>query len=297
MRRVSESSKKRERVAALRAQQAKQRAAEARRRQLMLIVGPIVTVVLVVAIFVVAKAMQGKTHDKGPVAANASVVQALTSIPAATLDAAGGGAKSTLLPVKGKAILTAGGKPELLYMGAEFCPYCAAERWPMIIALSRFGSFTGLQETHSSSTDVFASTPTWTFRKATYTSPYLTFESVETEDVNSNPLQTPTAQQQALLVAYDAPPYVPSSAKDSIPFIDFGNQFVISGAGDEPGTLDGNTQAQITTALANPASPIAKTVLPIANQITAGLCKIMSNKDTTVCTDPVITKIEAGLGA
>ena len=37
-------------------------------------------------------------------------------------------------------------KPELLYIGAEYCPYCAASRWPLIIALSRFGTFKGLRD-------------------------------------------------------------------------------------------------------------------------------------------------------
>ena len=41
--------------------------------------------------------------------------------------------------------LTSGGKPEMLYIGAEYCPYCAAERWAMIVALSRFGTFSGLR--------------------------------------------------------------------------------------------------------------------------------------------------------
>ena len=33
--------------------------------------------------------------------------------------------------------------PEVLYMGAEYCPYCAAQRWSTIIALSRFGTWAG----------------------------------------------------------------------------------------------------------------------------------------------------------
>ena len=41
--------------------------------------------------------------------------------------------------------LSSGGKPEVLYVGTEFCPYCAAESWSLIVALSRFGQFSGLQ--------------------------------------------------------------------------------------------------------------------------------------------------------
>ena len=36
-------------------------------------------------------------------------------------------------------------------MGAEYCPYCAAQRWAMIVALSRFGTFSGLTTVHSAS--------------------------------------------------------------------------------------------------------------------------------------------------
>ncbi|MGH3290263.1 MAG: DUF929 family protein, partial [Trebonia sp.] len=45
--------------------------------------------------------------------------------------------------------LTRGGKPEVLYVGAEYCPYCAMENWPLIVALSRFGQFTGLTTSRS----------------------------------------------------------------------------------------------------------------------------------------------------
>ena len=49
-----------------------------------------------------------------------------------------------------------GGKsPAMLYYGAEYCPYCAAERWAMTAALSRFGTWSELKITASSHTDVF----------------------------------------------------------------------------------------------------------------------------------------------
>ena len=58
---------------------------------------------------------------------------------------------------------TSGGKPEVLYLGAMYCPFCAAQRWAMVNALSRFGTFSGLKTTHSSSTDSYPNTPTWTY--------------------------------------------------------------------------------------------------------------------------------------
>src|SRR5258706_7557890 len=73
----------------------------------------------------------------------------------------------------------------------------------MIITLSRFGTFSTLKPTSSSSSDVYPTTPTFTFHSATYTSQYVDFVSVETTDRNQNTLETPTAAQQALVNQYD----------------------------------------------------------------------------------------------
>ena len=50
----------------------------------------------------------------------------------------------TLADVTGSP-LTAKGRPEVLCVGTEYCPYCAAQSWALIVALSRFGMFTGLR--------------------------------------------------------------------------------------------------------------------------------------------------------
>ena len=170
----------------------------------------------------------------------------VTSVPASTLDTVGDGSGSvTAKPtsISGTA-LTANGKPEVLYMGAEYCPYCAAERWAMIVALSRFGTFSGLATVHSAAAngagnaEPYPNTPTWTFVHATYTSKYLTFTPVE-EQTNIpdsatgtyTTLQTPTKAQEALVAKYD------SSSGGAIPFVDFGNKYLISGASYDAGVL------------------------------------------------------------
>lgn len=55
------------------------------------------------------------------------------------------------------------GKPAVIFVGAEWCPYCAVERWSLIIALLRFGNFSNLEYMLSSSTDIYPNTPTFTF--------------------------------------------------------------------------------------------------------------------------------------
>jgi hypothetical protein len=188
----------------------------------------------------------------------------------------------------------------MLYMGAEYCPYCGAARWAMIVALSRFGTFSGLSTVHSSSTDVDPNTPTWSFYKSTYTSKYLTFTPVEmTTNVpdSSSPsgyvtLQTPSAAQQALMNKYDVAPY--TTQNGAIPFIDFGNKYVSIGSPYDPGVLAGLSWSQIATDLKNPSSTVAQAVDGTANYITAAICKMTGNQPASACTSAV-QSIEATL--
>jgi len=50
----------------------------------------------------------------------------------------------------------------------------------VVVALSRFGTFTNLGVTSSASNDVYPNTPTLSFHGATYNSQYLSFTGVET---------------------------------------------------------------------------------------------------------------------
>ena len=79
----------------------------------------------------------------------------------------------------GSILRGADGKPEITYVGAEYCPYSAAERWALAVALSRFGTFSHLSGTHSSSTDVYPNTQTLSFYGSSYSSPYVDFQAVE----------------------------------------------------------------------------------------------------------------------
>src|SRR6516165_2745118 len=185
----------REKIAAQR-----EAARKAERRNRILITGGSTLAVLVIVLaFVIVKVSQGSPSSSGSSTGTplpASVASQVTGVPAATLDKVGQGAvpaftqgKPPFTPGSG-APLTSGGKPEMLYIGAEYCPYCAAMRWPMAVALSRFGQLsTPLHGIHSSSTDVNPNTATLTFYKSGYHSPYLAFTPVETTTVDKTPLQ------------------------------------------------------------------------------------------------------------
>jgi hypothetical protein len=217
--------------------------------------------------------------------ATQQVVATITGLQASELDQVGAGSATNLVKaVSGSPLTGPTGKPEVFYLGAEYCPYCAAERWPMIIALSRFGTFTGLQTTSSSSTDIFPNTPTFTFRKATYSSQYIDFQSVETTDRNQNPLQSPTAAQQALVTKYDSNGY--------IPFVDFGNRYAFNGAMYPPSVLGGMTWQAVASALQQPGSAQAKAILGSANLLTAAICRLTEQQPAAVCSAPSIQAIE-----
>jgi thiol-disulfide isomerase/thioredoxin len=263
-----------------------QRAAQQRRRRLLLVGGSILGVIAIVGTLIGVK-LTGKPPAVSTTAtANAAVASAITSVPASTLNAAGTGS-GTATPLRTIAghqpLLTSGGKPEVFYVGAEYCPFCAAERWALTVALSRFGTFSRLHFIHSSSTDYYPDTPTLTFYKSSYTSKYLTFDPVELETETRAPLQQFTASQNAIFDKYDAPPYVPEQSKLTYPFVDFGNQALVSGAQYSPGTLSGLTWSQVAAAIKNPASTIGKEVNGAANMITAELCKLTGGQPGSVC--------------
>lgn len=287
----------RERIAA---QRAAQRKAEVRNR-LLITGGSILGVVIIVVAFIVIKTTQspaatnaGSTSAAGT-ALPASVVKDVTSVPASTLTSVGTGTADTksITAVSSAKALTSGGKPEVLYIGAQYCPYCATERWAMAVALSRFGTFHGLSGIHSAGgQEVYPHTATLNFYKTSYTSKYLTFTPVEQETVSEKPLETTTAAQNALLTKYDSPPYVSASEKGAIPFIDFGGKYFVHGAQYDPQVLAGQTWAQLAAALKDPSNAVAKGADGAANMITATICKITNNQPSSVCTSPAIKTIQ-----
>jgi hypothetical protein len=212
------------------------------------------------------------TSDTTPLPAG--VLSEVTSVSPSTLSAIGeSNASSAPVSTGGKTPLTASnGKPEVLFIGAEYCPYCAAQRWSLVQALSQFGTFSGLSATHSSTTDVFPDTKTFSFYGSTYTSTSLDFTSVEleTNQVSGNSyttLQTPTAAESAVFSKYDAAPY--TSEPGSIPFLDIANKYVSIGAGFTPQVLQGLSMQQIASQLNNENSAVAIAIDGEANRIVA----------------------------
>jgi uncharacterized protein DUF929 len=306
---VAERLTKKQRREQTQAKVAAMRAAQARKermRRLYVALAAVLTVVVIVGVLVIVKVAGGGSPSKAAApttTASDAVVSAVGDVPAEAFDTVGAGTVNTPpTPMSGAEAITADGKPRVLYVGAEYCPFCAAERWAIVAALSRFGSFANLGSTTSAgSPEVYPSTATLSFHGSTYTSTYLSFSAYE-ETTNQRqgngykPLDTIPAADQALVSKYDSPPYVGSDSAGAIPFVDIGGKYVISGASYDPAVLKGKTHEQIAQALSDPTSAIAKAVDGSANVITAALCQLTQNQPAAVCSSAGVKAGAAKLG-
>jgi len=176
-----------ENARALAAEMRAKQAREAQRRRVLLATGAIGVVIVIIAVLVFVKltgsddTTTAASPKAGTAALPAAVLKDLTSVPTSVSDTIGAAAAQTVPQSIKAPALTDNGKPKVLYVGAEYCPYCAAERWPMVVALSRFGTWTGLAGSESSAKDVFPSTQTLSFHGAKFTSDYLSFAGYETQ--------------------------------------------------------------------------------------------------------------------
>lgn len=287
----------REKVAAQRAAARRERQ---RRRLLLAGVGVSLVVVLAIVLVVVRPgrpaASPAASGSTGTAAQDAAVGRQVTSVPAAAFDAVGAGTATGLTATTGQPLLTSGGKPEVLYMGGEYCPYCAAERWALAAALSRFGTFTGLSLIHSSPADVYPSTPTLSFDKAGYASQYVSFVPVEwfgEADDASSPfghvvLENPTPTETALFNRYGG---------QSIPFVDIGNQYLLPQVQYVPSALAGLSWSQVAAAMRSPSSTVAGDIDGAANILTAAICKITNGQPGGVCSSAGVTAAEGSLAS
>jgi len=86
-----------------------------------------------------------------------------------------------------KTSLWQGPKPELLFLGVQMFPTVEAERWPLIKALSQFGSFTGVTAFPNMSHTAYPTFPSFDLDHMVYHSRYLAFVSKDLLRVGPDP--------------------------------------------------------------------------------------------------------------
>ncbi len=169
-----------------------------------------------------------------------------------------------------------------LFVGGQFCPFCASMRWPFVKALGRFGTFSGLGEMHSQvGVDGFNfSIPTYDFVHMTYTSSYITLRTVEIADASGNPLQTLDDDETDLFNHLDP--------NGSIPFVFVGGTYVAQ-LPYSPLLLQGHSYSEIAAEV-NSGTPgqLGQAVNAEADALTAALCTTDGAQPASVCAQPAI---------
>ena len=267
----------------------------------------VLLVLLIVVALLVLKVTRGSTTLQLPPVTRAAlaVVNEATSVPAASFDAAGAPDPRGPAPkvLSGEPPLVVAGLPDVVFVGGEFCPYCAAERWALVVALGRFGTFSHLSATSSSSYEVFAGTPTFSFDRAIYRSRYVSFSPTEVyaeapsvdAPAGFPPLDKLPSFEQRLMKRYGSPPF--SSQPGVLPFVDVANRLLESGAaiGFSPGLLQGSSMSQIAGMLSDPKSKV-HVVLGAANELTAAICSATGQRPMKVCDNAGVREAGAALG-
>jgi hypothetical protein len=272
-RRSSAHARARERIAA---ERAALRVAEIRRR-LLLSGAAVVAVLAVVGALVGVSLATGHPSARESRAASVVVRQA-TAVPLRVLTRVSSGQAAT--PLQKVAApsppLTINGKPAIVFVSEESCPFCAAERWPLVVALAHFGTWSNLGSTRSSATDIYPNTATFSFRAAHYRSAEITLRTTELADNAGRPLQPETPLDARLIGTYDVPPFVNSADQSgAVPFLDIANHYILAGAQYSPQVLAGLSAAQIAAQLRDPASPVAQAVDGSARIIVTAINQIL----------------------
>jgi hypothetical protein len=268
----------------------------------------LVGLVLVVAVALVAARLVSGSAGSGPPAtprASAALAAAATGVPPATLTAVGAPGPPTVTApdiLSTSTTQRADGLPAVIYVGAEFCPFCAAERWPLVVALSRFGRFDDLGVAVSSDQLVFPRTASVSFRGSSYRSRWIRFEATETYSASGTEqdptsfavLSTVPRPIAAVARRLDGPPLAPVAG--TLPFVDLAGRAVVVGASFSPSVLAGLSAATIATDLAQPTNPVAEAIDGAANELTAVLCEATGGKPGSVCRSAAARAGAARLG-
>jgi len=196
------------------------------------------------------------------------------------------GAGANLVTATGSPYV-ADGKPVVVYIGADYCPYCAIERWSLVMAFSRFGNFSNLHYMTSSVGDVGAGDyVTFTFTGSSYLSKYVVFHPIEQEDRGQN------------LIA-NIPSNYSAEFNGAYPYVNFGNKYIMKTLLPDPTILTGKNWTQIFTDISTNTST-GTVIKEGANAVTALICKILpsnlqDSKSSSVCNAYAISTTNIGL--
>lgn len=183
--------------------------------------------------------------------------------------------------------LSSGGRPEIMFICAEYWSKCASERWALVMALSKFGTFTTLKGTTSSATAASPKTPTFSFYGAAYSSKYLTLVTDELEtntDVGGGEyplLQPPTTQEMTMMNAWDRAPY--TTIKTSLPFAYIGGKFLLTTAQYDASAISQMSFQAAASIMSSGTSAVSRHAEAAAGYLVADFCALTRDQPARVC--------------
>ena len=175
-------------------------------------------------------------------------------------------------------VLAQGHKREVLMIGAANCDACAAERWALVKALGRFGTWRNLAISESSK-----GIPTFDLSHANYSSWYVAFDQ---RDIRG-PLETLTPRDRTVFTTYDP--------RGTVPLLIVGTYAQI-GPGVAPRLLLHRKFRSVESSLiTNESTDFTRAINAQANLITAMLCKADGGNPEVFCRRAVINRVAARL--
>ncbi len=224
------------------------------------------------------------------------ITNAVTSVPQATLEQAAtayiarenlppGFLHELVKPITELPPLTDEGKPEVFFFGSEGCPFCGVDRWSLAAALARFGKFSALAPTVSSTRDIFPATHTVTFYRSKYKSSHVAFAPLEAATTFWTLLQEPTASELELLEALHVEDYS---------FTDFANEWETQNYAN-PGVIAGMSWQAIATTMAEPSSLPGQEIDFAAEIGIAQICDVDHEQPIGVCGTELLRNMQEEL--
>jgi hypothetical protein len=183
--------------------------------------------------------------------------------------------------------LSSGGRPEIMFICAEYWSKCAAERWALVMALSKFGTFINLKGTTSSATGPSPKTPTFSFYGAAYSSRYLTLVTDELETNTDEGggeyplLQPPTPQEMTIMNAWDRAPY--TTINTSLPFAYIDGRFLLTTAQYDASSISQASFQVAASIMSSGARAVSRHAEAAAGDLVAVFCSVTHGQPAPIC--------------
>jgi len=183
--------------------------------------------------------------------------------------------------------VTPGQPVPVFFLSALYCPFCGAERWALVDALGRFGTWSNLNPSQSTAgVDGIAAVPTYDFVHAHYTSHYVAFTPRDVADAQGNPLEPLQLGEQSLVNRFNP--------DGGIPFLLIDGAFAQLSSGYSPGLLAGKSFAQVQGEVTSHTAD-GQAIQHEADVITALICFADGRQPQNVCGTSTVQALVAGL--